>query len=63
MNFGSLLLSLVLAVYIGHVKAIDFHDNGYFDVLVAISPDIKAEHNDRILIVDNIKVRTVVLNF
>ena len=63
MYFGSLLLFIVLGVFIGNVKGIDFYNNSYYDVVVSISPDIEAEHNKSILIVDNIKVHTVVLNF
>ena len=46
-------------ILIGNLRtnaAIDFKDNGFYDVLVTISPDVIADHNERMLIVNNIQV-------
>ncbi len=53
------LRSLILFVFLmHHTNGIEFKDNGYYDVLVSISPDVEATHEERVLIVDNIKVAT-----
>ena len=54
LEFYLLVLSLITNSAL--VNAIKFKDNGYRNVLVSISPDVQADHDDRALIVENIKV-------
>ena len=54
----NLRLLLLLVFLTWHTNGIEFKDNGYNDVLVSISPDVEATHQERVLIVNNIKVAT-----
>ena len=56
MWIGQIIFGLVLIGNLRTIKAIEFKDNGYYDVLVSISPDVVADHSDRVLIVNNIQV-------
>ena len=56
MKFEIFLFGIALLAQIPSSRSIKFKDNGYYNVLVAISPDVEATHDERILIVDNIKV-------
>ena len=56
MWIGSIIFGFVLIGNLRTIKAIEFKDNGYYDVLVSISPDVVADPSEQVLIVDNIKV-------
>ena len=60
MKLETFLLVLSLITYSALVNAIKFKDNGYYNVLVSISPDVQADHDERALIVENIKVLSIV---
>ena len=63
MQVVGFLLTLLIFINSSKVNGIYFENNGYFDVLVAISPDIEIEDIDKKLIVENTKVCLSYLNF
>ena len=52
----NIIFGFILIGYLRTIEAIEFKDNGYYDVLVTISPDVVADQSDQMLIVKNIQV-------